>query len=340
MSPSLCPWSGLALVAGRVDLWSVITTLGGAGAARASPPGAWAAAGLPVELLHLLDAPGVDCGGVPLHAASPEWPGALTGQPFAPVLLGAEGNTALLGRPAVAVVGARACTAYGLQHAGAIARAVAGAGGVVVSGLARGIDREAHLAAPGATIAVLGQGLEAPMPAWQAALRRRVLDDGGLILSEHPRALPPDRWTFPVRNRIVAGLTRATVVVEAAHASGARNTAAHALRLGAEVLAVPGPIDAPASAGCLDLIEQGAQLVRGPATVLAAAGLSAAAAGDSAPRTREDRVLAALGPGGTPDHVGRACGLPYADVAAALVLLELTGRVRRLPGNRYAPRSP
>lgn len=339
MSAALSPWSGLASVAGRVDLWALIGALGGPPAAARASPGAWAAAGLPLELLPLLQAPGVDCGGVALHPGAPEWPRALEGQPFAPVLLGAEGNTALLARPAVAVVGARACTAYGLRHAGAIARAVASAGGVVVSGLARGIDREAHLAAPGATIAVLGHGLEAPMPAWQAALRRRVLEDGGLVLSEHPRRLPPDRWTFPVRNRIVAGLARATVVVEAAHASGARNTAAHALRLGADVLAVPGPIDAPASAGCLDLIEQGAGVVRGPSTVLAAAGLQAAPEAHTPGSSREDRVFAALGAGASADSVGVRLALPHAEVSAALVVLELTGRVRRLPGGQYAPRS-
>ena len=270
----------------------------------------------------------------------PGWPRCLTNQPYGPVVLGTEGNLALLARPGVAVVGARACTTYGQEQAAAIARAVVASGGVVVSGLARGVDRVAHLAAPGATIAVLGQGIESPMPSWQQALRRRILDEGGLVLSEFPCAMPADKWTFPVRNRIVAGLAAATVVVEASHRSGAKNTAGHALRLGREVLAVPGPLGATASEGCLDLIEEGATVVRGPATVLRAAGLAATPAARPGPDTREERVLRALGIGATPDAIAILTGLPHAEVSAALVALGLTGRVGRLPGNRYVPRGP
>lgn len=331
------PWTGLSQAAARVDLWDIVARLGGVQAAAAADPPAWLEAGLPFDLLPLLERPRVDPGGRLITAAMDAWPRALRGVPFAPVALGLEGRVELLERPAVAVVGARACTPYGIEHATRIAGAVTRAGAVVVSGLARGIDRAAHLGAPGGTIAVLGQGLDTPMPAWQQQLRQRVVSDGGLILSEFPRGLPPDTWTFPIRNRIVAALARATVVVEASHRSGARNTANHALQCGRAVLAVPGPLGAPASEGCLDMIEDGALVVRGPGTVLAAAGLSPP---PSPPRPDADPVVAALGHGATPEDLCRRTGLPHAEVMARLGALGLTGRVVRLPGNLYVPRGP
>ncbi len=337
MCTSRFPWAGLAAAAARVDLWGVIATLGGVAAAASATPAAWAVAGLPFDLLKLLRVPESDPRAlVPTDA---EWPGALIGQPFAPVLLTTEGDRSLLTRPAVAVVGARACTPYGLEQARDLARAVAVAGGVVVSGLARGIDREAHLAAPGATVAVLGQGLDSPMPHWQATLRARVLSDGGLVVSEFPPGLPADVWTFPVRNRIVAGLARAVVVVEAGHRSGAKGTAGHALRLGKEVLAVPGPLGAPASAGCLDLIEDGATMVRGRDTVLQAASLARSGAPPPGrdPSDQTDAVAAALGVGNTAEGVMATTGMPFGEVTAALVGLVLQGRAQRVAGNRFVP---
>lgn len=329
------PWLGLSRLATRLDLWSLILELGGPDAAARAAPAAWVAAGLPLDQAGILAAGGPDPGGRVLTAADPSWPRALSGQPFAPVLLGAEGNLDLLARPAVAVVGARACTSYGLEQAAAIASGVAAAGGVVVSGLARGIDRQAHLAAPGATIAVLGQGLECPLPAWQAALRARIVRDGGLVVSEFPAALSADVWTFPVRNRVVAGLARVVVVVEAGHRSGAKNTAWHGWRLGRDVLAVPGPVHAPASAGCLDLIEEGAGMVRDVGTVLRASGLvEPQACPDPGPH---GALLQALGSGGDVERVMRATGLDHAAATAGLVELCLSGRVRRLPGNRFQP---
>jgi DNA processing protein len=213
---------------------------------------------------------------------------------------------------------------------------VVDAGGVVVSGLAAGIDSEAHGAAGGQTIAVLGQGLLAPMPAWQCRVREAILADGGLVLSEFPPDAPAQTWTFPIRNRIIAGLAGAVVVVEAGQRSGARITARNALEYGREVLAVPGPLGAAASAGCLDLIEQGATMVRAIATVLQAARLGGVRP-ERAGAERDARVLAALGPGGTPEQVEGATGLDRRAVMAALGALELTGRVTRLPGRRYIP---
>lgn len=340
MLNSLSPWVGLAGFAARVDLWAIITTLGGPFLASSAPATAWVAAGLPFDVVARLQDTTSELGGNPIAPGDVDWPQALLGQPFAPVHLAAEGNLSLLQKPAVAIVGARACTPYGSEHARDLARAVVAAGGVVVSGLARGIDREAHLAAGGATIAVLGQGLDCPMPFWQAALRRRILADGGLILSEFPRAMSADVWTFPVRNRVVAGLGRATVVIEAGHRSGAKNTAAHALRLGTDVLAVPGPLNAPASAGCLDLIEDGATMVRSAGTVLAAARLAPLPPNrpPAPPEALADQVMASLGSGASPEQLMTTTGLPHPVVAAALVQLGLAGRITRLPGNRYVPR--
>lgn len=270
------PWSGLFTFAPRVDLSPVIAALGGPSAAASAPPDAWLPAGLPPRLLARLTAPPVE--GAWLHPDHPSWPTALRGVPYGPVALSWRGRLELLQRPAVAVVGARACTRYGQQWATRIAKGVRDAGGVIVSGLAAGIDLAAHRGALDATIAVLGQGLGPPLPAWQQRLHDDILHAGGLILSEFPPQQSPDRWTFPIRNRIIAGLARVVVVVEAAQRSGSRITAEQALACGRDVLAVPGPIDAPASAGCLDLIADGATMVRDVQTVLHAAGLTAPSA--------------------------------------------------------------
>ena len=128
---SLFPWSGLSAAVGRLDLWAVINLLGGPLLAAGADEAGWLGAGLPFDLLPALRQARVDCGGTQLGASSGLWPSRLTGQPFGAVLLGVEGNIALLQRPAVAIVGARSRTPYGLEHAGAIAQAVVGAGGVL-----------------------------------------------------------------------------------------------------------------------------------------------------------------------------------------------------------------
>jgi DNA processing protein len=189
------------------------------------------------------------------------------------VALGTEGNIDLLHAPAVGIVGARACTSTGRQWARRLAAAVVDAGGVVVSGLAHGIDAEAHMAARGRTVAVLGCGLRCRQPAWQAALRRSIVHSGGLVVSELPPDQPPAVWTFPVRNRVLAALSDVVVVVEAGSRSGARVTARWAVEYGRDVLAVPGPVDAPASVGCQALIDEGATPVDDVWSVLDAAGL-------------------------------------------------------------------
>lgn len=266
------PWAGLMEVAQRRDIWPLLAAVGGASRAAQAGVQDWCAAGLnPVRAQRVVEQLWEGAG---LTPEDPDWPGRLNDLPGGPIAMQFEGNRELLQRKGVAVIGARACTAYGRAQSRAISMVVAEAGGVVISGMAAGIDAEAHVAAPGATIAVLGQGLRAPMAGWQRRLRQQILDRGGLIVSEFPPGQTADRWTFPVRNRVIAALAGVIVVVEAAEKSGTRSTVQHALQYGRDVLAVPGPIGAPASVGCLALISDGAGVILGPETVLQAAGLA------------------------------------------------------------------
>lgn len=239
------------------------------------------------------------------------------------------GPAELLSRPAVAIVGARSCSPYGALVARELARELAAAGVVVVSGLARGIDGEAHrgaLAGGGITVAVLGCGIDRDYPRSHAELARRIAEDG-LIVSEYPPGVEPAPWRFPARNRIVAGLSLATVVVEARERSGALITADFALELGRDVFAVPGEITAALSGGTNDLLRQGAAPLLSADDVLGALGLERAPPGRTAKLSRAaEAVRDALGDGaGAADELGRAAGLPSAQVAAALVELELAG---------------
>ncbi len=185
------------------------------------------------------------------------------------------GEPLLLARLAVAIVGARACSGYGAAVARSLGRDLAAAGLVVVSGLARGVDAEAHrgaLEAGGTTVAVLGCGIDRDYPAAHAELARRVAESG-LIVSEYAPGVEPAPWRFPARNRIVAGLSGATVVVEARERSGALITADLALEEGREVFAVPGEITSSLSAGANALLRLGATPLTAAADVLAAYGL-------------------------------------------------------------------
>jgi DNA processing protein len=168
--------------------------------------------------------------------------------------------------PAVAVVGTRRCTRYGLTLADAFGHALSRAGWTTVSGLARGIDAAAHrgtLQGPGDAVAVLGSGVDVVYPVENAGLYRAILRSGGAILSEYPPGTRPDRWRFPARNRIIAGISSAVVVVEAGEKGGALITARLAAELGRPVFVVPGDIDRPASVGCNRLIRDGAHPVLG-----------------------------------------------------------------------------
>jgi DNA processing protein len=226
----------------------------------------------------------------------------------------------LLSRSAVAIVGARACSGYGAAAARTLARDVARAGLIVVSGLARGVDAEAHrgaLEAGTPTVAVLGCGIDRDYPAAHAELARRIAETG-LIVSEYAPGVEPAPWRFPARNRIVAGLAAATVVVEARERSGALITADLALEEGREVFAVPGEITSALSAGTNALLKLGASPLTCADDVLSCFGLEATAV------VRVDSVLLDLLPASA-DELVRRTGRSAADIARELVELELAG---------------
>ena len=188
-----------------------------------------------------------------------------------PLVLYVAGDTNTLSLPCVGIVGTRAPTPYGRTNAATFASALARAGYVVVSGLARGIDTEAHratLASRGVTVAVLGAALDKLYPEENRNLAHEIVGSGGAVISEYPFGRAGDRQTFPFRNRIISGLSQGVLVVEAGAASGTMITADHALEQGRSVMAIPGRIDSGASSGCHKLIKDGARLVTNPEDVL------------------------------------------------------------------------
>jgi DNA processing protein len=246
-----------------------------------------------------------------------------------------QGELALLDRPLAAIVGARACSAYGAEVATSLAQELARAGAVVVSGLARGIDAAAHRGAldAGETVAVLGCGIDRDYPRAHAHLASRVAASG-LILSEYAPGVEPAPWRFPARNRIVAGLSQVTVVVEARERSGALITADLALDEGREVMAVPGEITSQLSRGTNALLRLGATPVTCAADVLEALGIEPSP--PEPPAALEPRLAAVHAavldaPAGA-DELARRTGLDAGHVAAALAELELLGLVGESAG--------
>jgi DNA processing protein len=208
-----------------------------------------------------------DAGGVTLIPTDAEFPACLRQVDEPPAVLFARGRLELLDRPAIAIVGSRDHTPYGGEMCRAVASHAACAGLAVVSGMARGLDAVAHAAAldaGGATIGVLGNGLGVVYPAANRALYDRVVAHG-LLLTEFPPGDRPNAGSFPRRNRLISGLARLTVVIEAAGGSGALITAGTALEQGRDVAAVPGPVTSPTSVGCNRLIRDGATPVLEPA---------------------------------------------------------------------------
>lgn len=279
----------------------------------------------------------------------PDYPPLLAQVEGGPPILTVRGDAALASRPAVAVVGARNASAAAVKLARDFAGALAEAGFVVVSGLARGIDAAAHGAAlKGGTVAVLAGGVDVPYPAENAALAATIADQGALV-SEQPPGLDPQARHFPRRNRLISGLARAVVVVEAAESSGSLITARNALEQGREVLAVPGhPLD-PRAAGCNRLIREGARLVGSLADLLEAleGTLPPPAAPVPSARTAVDtrinpgidtlalhrKILSLLGPAPTPEEqLLEDLGMTPRRIAPALLFLELDGRLERRPG--------
>jgi DNA processing protein len=257
--------------------------------------------------------------------------------PPAGLFLRGSAEPEVLSRPAVAIVGARACSAYGAGVGRMLGRELASAGLVVVSGLARGIDGEAHRGAleaggEGATVAVLGCGIDRIYPVGHARLSAEIAESG-FVVSEYAPGVEPAPWRFPARNRIVAGLAAATIVVEAREGSGALITADFALEEGREVFSVPGEITSALAAGSNGLLRLGATPLTRTEDVLELFGLEAArpeehelstAAGSVLERVQEE-------PRGA-DAIGRVTGLGAGEVAAALAELELAGLVAESAG--------
>ncbi len=274
-----------------------------------------------------------------------------------PLLLYVEGEVAVLSARSVAIVGSRHATAQGLDNASAFAAALAAQGWVVVSGLAQGIDGAAHEGALSAgahgagTVAVVGTGLDTVYPPRHRALAQRVAAQGAMVSEYAPGtpALPPN---FPLRNRIIAGLSHGTLVVEAALKSGSLITARLAMEAGREVFAVPGSIHSPQSKGCHALIKQGAKLVESAADILeelrapplpgllAPRRTTAQPAPAADATTRDTPLLEALGFDPTTlDALQARTGWPTAELNARLLELELDGRVARLAGGLFQRRA-
>ena len=270
--------------------------------------------------------------------SSPGFPRALAAIFDAPAGLFVRGGAPLelLDRPAIAVVGARSCSAYGAEVAKLLGRELAAVGLVVVSGLARGVDGHAHrgaLDAGGLTVGVLGCGIDRDYPAAHAELAVRVCEQG-LVVSEYAPGVEPAPWRFPARNRIIAGLAQATVVVEARERSGALITADLALEEGREVFAVPGEITSSLSTGSNRLLRHGASPLTAVSDVLESFGIEREPPRPPAELSEPAaRVLAQieLEPSGA-DALARALGLEAGEVAAILTELELLGAVSQRDG--------
>jgi DNA processing protein len=255
--------------------------------------------------------------------------------PPAGFFLRGAGDEEVLGAASVAIVGARSCSTYGRQVARQLGRELAGAGLVVVSGMARGVDAEAHrgaLEAGGTTVAVLGCGIDRDYPAAHADLARGICERG-LVVSEYAPGVEPAPWRFPARNRIIAGLAWATVIVEARERSGALITADFALEAGREVFAVPGEITSALSAGTNALLSLGATPLTSAADVLSAFGLEPEPGPSTELGEQAAAVLAVLAeePAGA-DQIGRITGLDAAALATALTELELAGAAAESEG--------
>ena len=293
--------------------------------------------------------------------ADAAYPPRLAEQPAHPLVLYVKGDLSALDAPCVAIVGTRRATAYGLDQAFRFAHDLAERGWTIVSGLALGIDAEAHrgaLAAGGKTVGVIGSGLDRFYPEENRELAREIVEKGGAVVSEFPFGRPPDQQTFPQRNHVVAALARGVLAVESPVKSGTLITTSLAADMGRVVMALPGRVDSRASGGCLQLLRDGARLVRCAADVeeelssllpsVSAprvpkrAGAEKPAGETSAPPPPAFTVEEALvmrevdADGVAMDLLVRRTGLSAERVSAICMSLRLKGRVRFFPGNRVA----
>lgn len=277
---------------------------------------------------------------------SPAYPSVLADDPEPPVVLFHRGSPdALLAGPRVAVVGTRRATGYGLRVASSIGRELADAGIVVVSGLALGIDAAAHRGAVevrgAAPLAVVAAGLDAPCPVRNRELARRVAEHGA-VLSEVPPGVPGSRWRFPVRNRILAALADVLVVVESSGRGGSMHTVRAALERDRHVMAVPGPVDSPASEGTNELLVDGAAPVRDAEDILVLLGRPRDRARDRGSVTGPTRPRPTGEAAALLDHIAwravsveelaRRSGLGFGALSSALVQLESDGWILQRDG--------
>ncbi len=294
---------------------------------------------------------------------SPDFPPQLAQIPDAPLLLCYRGRLEWLRCQSVSVVGSRQASEYGRRAAVGIARDLAEAGVTVVSGLARGIDTAAHRGAlestgSGSTVAVLGTGLDLIYPRENRKLAEEIAERGVLV-SEYPLGSPPEKYHFPERNRIISGLSRGVVVVEASQDSGSLITVDFALEQGREVFAVPGSLFSPLSQGPHGLIRQGARLCAGAPDILEELGLRPSGRSEPAPAGRRNEAAVdgtdRLDPSGdaldheeerllgfvdrtvglTVDRLAELAQITAASAVAGLLTLEIKGLVRQLPGGLY-----
>jgi DNA processing protein len=313
----------------------------------ALPPGAEALSAAAIERLRAIgdeqarravDDLG-DSGARLVTDADTDYPQAMRDLADPPPLLYLRGNADALRTRSVAIVGSRAATSYGRNVAASLAHAFAGYGATIVSGLARGIDAAAHTAALHAgapTVAVVGSGLCALYPSYHALLADEIVAAHGAIVSEFPPRMEARAHQFPMRNRIVAALGAATIVVEAGTRSGALITARLADEIGRHVFAIPGDVGRPTSAGTNGLIKDGVPLITDAADAAALLGWSVEIAATGHDSTGEP-LLALVTPSGIDiDELAARTGIDAGTLLGRLTLLELQGRVQRLPGGAFA----
>ncbi|MBI5787056.1 MAG: DNA-protecting protein DprA [Candidatus Niyogibacteria bacterium] len=265
-----------------------------------------------------------------------DYPPLLLETPHPPSVLYCLGELPDFSAPAVAIVGTRKPTRYGFETARALSRDLAQAGILIVSGLALGVDAQAHkgaLEAGGKTIAVLGSGLKQIYPLQNKGIAERMIKEGGAVVSEFPPMHPPEKWTFPQRNRIIAGLSRAVIVIEAPQKSGSLITARFGLDYNREIGAVPGEISSINSAGPNSLLKNGAALVSSAEDVLALLGLFSSDSSAIDKTGEDDEYLLDLlaEPAGAEILVAKS-GLKAEILNQKLTILELAGKIKNVGG--------
>lgn len=330
---------------------SMLVEIPGIGPQLARLISSWRSIVNPYRELELAD----KAGAAVTTVFDPAYPSSLRSLPDPPIVLYSWGSwTGTDSERSIAVVGSRMATHYGRLCAKTISHDLAEAGVTIISGLARGVDTEAHtgaLDAGGRTIAVIGAGLNRLYPQENGNLARRIADGYGAVVSEFPMDMPPSRTTFPMRNRIVSGWSRATLVVEASGRSGALITARMAAEQGREVFCIPGPVDRHSSDGCHALIRDGATLASSASDILhdmrwtsPEQGLplfsprSPSPSAQSAPPTpEEEEILHAIRLGfNTIDTLCASLGKPAAVITPLLSRMQITGQITPDAGGYFS----